>query len=356
MTKVEAPGGKGQPKRARSVWWLACALATIAILVCCFLGLHHRGALRVWRVRQSQKATWQAFAAEGLAPEGVHREGGRILRARDGAEMCVIPEGHFPMGDTENRDEGPVRRIYLSPYLIDKFEVTNRQFKQFISASPRWTPSAVSAPTYLPYWQNDRCPPQQDRHPVHHVTWEAARAYAHWAGATLPTEAQWEKAARGGLQAKQYPWGDAPDPTKANWGRPRWPHCEPGRPNEPESFEGAKFSNPGTTPVGSFPPNGYGLHDVAGNVWEWCADWYSPRYYDVVPGHNPGETAQIAVFEVLGWGKFVSARSARGGSWYRRPAMCRCANRSYDHFAAPLTHLTEYYYGFRCVVNFPGGE
>ena len=270
--------------------------------------------------------------------------------------MCVIPEGDFLMGDTLNRDEGPVRRIYLSPYLIDKFEVTNRQYLKFTAPCPQWAPSAVSDPTYLPHWRNDTYPPQQDRHPVHHVTWQAAQAYADWAGAALPTEAQWEKAARGGLQSKQYPWGDAPDPTKSNWGRPRWPHCEPGRPNEPESFEGAKFSNPGTTPVGSFPPNGYGLHDVAGNVWEWCADWYSPRYYDVVPGHNPGETAQIAVFEVLGWGKFVSARSARGGSWYRRPAMCRCANRSYDHFAAPLTHLTEYYYGFRCVVNFPGGE
>jgi formylglycine-generating enzyme required for sulfatase activity len=322
-----------------------------AAVVCLWLWPGPGDAFRSWRARQSQGRALQRLAAQGLIPEGVVYEGDRLLRRKDGAEMVVIPEGDFWMGSDEHEeDERPARNIYLSAYLIDKFEVTNRQFRLFVEASPQWAPDAVADEMYLRHWRNGDYPADQADHPVHHVPWEAAQAYAQWAGAALPTEAQWEKAARGGLTAKAFPWGDDPDPDQANWGRPRWMHARPGSGIDEESLAGAKFDSTGTTPVGAYPANHYGLHDMAGNVWEWCLDWYDSNYLHRMSHRDPAASNQPTPIDFLAWGVVITPRAARGGSWYRRPNLCRCSNRSFDHLLLPITHLTDYYYGFRCVV------
>ncbi len=171
---------------------------------------------------------------------------------KDGAPMVLIPAGEFQMGSNYgDGDEKPVHTVYLDAFYIDKYEVTNAQYKKFMDATGYKAPE---------YW-NDPDLNKPD-HPVVGVSWYDAVAYAEWAGKRLPTEAEWEKAARGGLVGKRYPWGDSISHDDANYdgtgGKDRWEY---------------------TSPVGSFAPNGYGLYDMAGNVWEWCSDWYYRFYY-----------------------------------------------------------------------------
>ena len=344
-----------QAKRSRARLVVLAAGLLLAVIVWC---VSRRDAVSVTWQRlstrwQQRRATRRLLRAPAL-PAGIVHKDGRLIRQKDGAEMVLIPAGEFAMGGQGDPDERPMRDVYLDAYLIDKLEATNRQFKCFIDACPEWTPSRVQRDDlpepYLPHWRDDTCPPSRERHPVHHVSWEGAQAYARWAGAALPTEAQWEKAARGGLRDRRYPWGDERDPRMANWGRARWPHLKPGKPIVEGDFHRARLDNQSTAAVGSFPANASGLHDMVGNVWEWCADWYAPDFYRTAPSRNPTGPAEAVLFRFLGWDLHVTARCVRGGSWYRRPYLCRSGNRSYDHFAAPISQLTEYYYGFRCVV------
>ena len=135
-------------------------------------------------------------------------------------------------------DEKPVHTVYLDAFYIDKYEMTQAQYNKFLEANPQWgSPSTDN--TY-------------DNYPVTPVSWYAAMAYAKWAGKRLPTESEWEKAARGGLVGQAYPWGNSIDSSKV--------------------FLNGGMGN--TVPVGSYPPNNYGLYDMAGNAWEWCLDQY----------------------------------------------------------------------------------
>lgn len=181
------------------------------------------------------------------------------------SNMVRIPAGEFQMGSVDgDDDEKPTHRVYLDAFYIDVCEVTNEDYKRFMDATGHPAPQ---------YWKDDRFnAPDQ---PAVGVSWYDAAAYCHWAGRRLPTEAEWEKAARGGLTGKKFPWGDSIDPSKANYGK------KVGR----------------TTPVGTYPPNDYGLYDMAGNVWEWCMDEKDHVDYRVLRGgcwHNPEGDLRVA--------------------------------------------------------------
>jgi hypothetical protein len=149
----------------------------------------------------------------------------------------------------------------IASFYMDKFEVTNAQYKEFIDANPLWQKdkalTSIVGDTYLWGWKGNMYPKGRANHPVVDISWFAAKAYAEWVGKELPTQAQWEKAARGVLSGKKYPWGDANPRNKANYNR-----------YTPK----VSFSKPPTKEVGSYPPNEYGLYDMVGNVSEWCLD------------------------------------------------------------------------------------
>jgi len=192
--------------------------------------------------------------------------------------MITIPAGKFVMG-TNNRlsDEGPQHEVTLPAYQIDKFEVTNLQYKKFINATKRKSPS---------HFRNRTYPRGKVDHPVVYVNWNDAKDYCEWAGKRLPTDQEWEKAARG-TDGRTYPWGDEFDIAKANMPL-RW-----------ESF-GRKFGD--TLPIGSFPSgvSPFGLHDMTGNVWEWTESWYYAYPNVEVKSENYGERY----------------KTLKGGSWF----------------------------------------
>lgn len=250
-----------------------------------------------------------------------------ITRHIDGAEMVLIPAGDFQMGSDEGYDENPVHTVYLDAYYIDKYEVTNSQYQKFLRANPEWQKDRIPAQYhdgyYLENWDGINYPADKADHPVVCVSWFAAAAYAKWVGAHLPTEAQWEKASRGGVSGKKYPWGDELSHDYANY-----------------EGTGGKDIWDETSPVGSFPHNGYGLYDMIGNVWEWCADRYDNSYYSYSPQRNPVGPSDDAQNQKC-------TRVLRGGSWINFDLnFLRCAFRA---SAEPIFTLTDV--GFRCAIS-----
>ncbi len=245
-------------------------------------------------------------ATPTLTPSPTLGVGAQWLRPTDGMVMRYIPGGTFAMGSaTGDADEQPVHRVYLSPFWLDRHEVTNAMYRLCVTARVCEQPADVGLFADARY--ND--------YPVAYVSWYDAQTYCQWAGGRLPTEAEWEYAARGGLEGLLYPWGDE-EPT-----------CIPGAPN------GAQYRACGTqlAPVMTYAPNGYGVYDMAGNVWEWVLDWYQADYYRSSPPRNP-----------LGPEHGV-ARVLRGGSRLNYAPELRVANRSWE---TPATKRG--YIGFRC--------
>ncbi len=248
-------------------------------------------------------------------------------------DMVLIPAGEFIMGSNDgNDDEKPIHKVYLDAYYIDKYEVTNAQFSEFLNEKGNQEEGGVSwldisSKYCLIEYKNGKYQPKPgyENHPVFVVSWYGAMAYAEWAGKRLPTEAEWEKAARGGLVGKKYPWGD------------EYPH-EDGNYLEYRGNLTTQMSDlvegRGTLPVGSFPPNNYGLYDMAGNVFEWVSDWYDEDYYSSSPYQNPQGPSK------------ASRRVIRGGSWFMEFPSIRCANR---HYWPPEYALVDL--GFRCVKS-----
>lgn len=248
--------------------------------------------------------------------------------------MVLIPAGEFEMGDSIgdgwNR-ERPVHTVYVDAFYMDTYEVTNAEYAAFLNAKGKHTEAGR---TWFDINSSDaridlvggtyRTEAGYEDHPVVDVSWYGAMAYAQWAGKRLPTEAEWEKAARGGLAGKRYPSGDTIDATKANYDR-----------------------NIGdTTPVGQYAPNGYGLYGMAGNVREWCLDAYDSGFYRNSPRRNPIAGANN-IGEMLN--KFSNnnltnvPRVLRGGSRFSGGFFVRVAFRGF--YTPTFTDSTD---GFRC--------
>lgn len=243
--------------------------------------------------------------------------------------MVLIPEGEFQMGsnngDADN-DEQPVHTVHLDAFYIDANEVTNGEFKDFVLANPAWQKDGIDEKfhdgNYLQDWNGNNFPLGERDHPVRYVSWYAAMAYAAWVDKRLPTEAEWEKAARGGLEKKQYPWGNGINLKRANYGK----HLGE------------------TTPVGDYPANDYGVHDIAGNVWEWCLDGYEADFYANSPPRNPTAGANNVEDIVNDFENIVDFRVIRGGGWNSNPEWLRASNR---HGTSPA-YAGIGALGFRC--------
>ena len=235
------------------------------------------------------------------------------------ANMVYVPAGEFLMGsDTGDVDERPQRRVYLDAFEIDRYEVTNAQYRRFLLATG-WDPPQCWPQRYVafsperdPCWHDTEYPSGEAPYPVVGVNWQDATAYCAWTGKRLPTEAEWEKAARG-TDGRVYPWGDEWDAEKANVGE-----------------MGIGY----TQPVGSYPAGAspYGVLDMMGNAWEWVADLYDRQYYTYAPGRNP-----------RGPESGTGERILRGGAWDSPAHHVRAAYRNATHFFGPNARV-----GFRC--------
>ena len=325
-----------------------------------------------------------------LATFAVYREAQRIKRQQQasrasrselGGEMVWVPGGKFTMGGADGQpDELPLHDVKVRGFWMDRTEVTNGQFARFVEATGYVTtaekkpdakdfpggpeeklvpgsvcfvppPNVVSLNDHMQWWQyvagaNWRHPtgPDSDikgmeQHPVVHVSWFDAVAYAKWAGKRLPTEAEWEYASRGGLDRAPFIWGAEKNP-KGAWMTNIW---QGQFPNENTKQDGYVYSSP----VSSFPPNGYGLFDMAGNVWEWVSDWYTPDYYAVSPRDNPQGPEKS--FDPAEPG--VEKRVGRGGSFLCSDMYCRGYRPSARQKTSPDTGLQ--HTGFRCAKDAP---
>ena len=258
---------------------------------------------------------------------------------KDGVPMVLIPAGEFEMGDHDgdgDDDERPVHPVYLDAFYIDKYEVTNAQYRKFVQATGHREP--VGYAYVNGRWQHGFKPWSDPgfngaNQPVVCVNWEDAKAYADWSGKRLPTEAEWERAARGTYVGqgnyKRHVWGDEWPPAKGagNFSD------ESVRKQYPNKYMilGYDDGYVRTAPVGSFDPNGYGLYDMAGNAYEWCQDGYDRGYYSTSPRKNPTGPASRSI-HVL-----------RGGCWrYGGWGSLRVANRG------TLIVPTHFSIGFRC--------
>ncbi len=249
--------------------------------------------------------------------------------------MVLVPAGEFDMGSNDeegNNDEQPVHRVYVDAFYIDETEVTNTQFKVFLLENPQWQKGHINAKfaefdggSYLRLWNGNNYPDGKGNHPVVYVSWYAAMAYAEWAGKRLPTEAEWEYAARGGLERKKYPNGNTIASGEANY----------------------DDNVDNTTPVAKYPKNGYGLYDMAGNVWEWCLDEYDAEFYFTFSrngvARHPLSGANSVEWLMNNWTNVKSSRVLRGGSWSVTANDVRVAKREVDSPTSTVDTV-----GFRC--------
>ena len=283
--------------------------------------------------------------------------------------MALVPGGEFLMGTEDPGGfpadgEGPVRSVRVNPFYIDTCAVTNEQFERFaretnyrtdaerfgwsfvfhmfVGAKARRTAeqAAADAPWWWvingAYWRRPDGPgsnlKQRWNHPATHISWNDATAYCEWAGKRLPTEAEWEYAARGGLSQKRYAWGDDLTPD----GEHRCNIWQGAFPDDNSADDGYK----GTAPVDAYEPNGYGLYNVAGNVWEWTRDWFSPTFH-IEMGHisGPRDNPQGP--------PSGTSKTIRGGSYLCHDSYCnryRVAARTSNTPDSSTGNL-----GFRCV-------
>jgi sulfatase modifying factor 1 len=276
--------------------------------------------------------------------------------------MVRLPGGEFHMGSVDrfaypDDGEGPLRRIRLDPFWIDACAVSNAEFARFVDATAYVTEAERFGWSFVfagllpddfpptrgvanaPWWRQvegaDWRRPEgpgsgletRESHPVVHVSWNDAQAYSAWAGVRLATEAEWEYAARGGLERKAFPWGDELEPDDEHRMNV-WQGIFPGENTLEDGYLG-------TCPVDEFPPNGYGLHNATGNVWEWCSDWFSLDFHIRDKRTNPRGPRR------------GERRSTRGGSYLCHASYCRRYRVAARNSLTPDS--TTGNTGFRCV-------
>ena len=240
----------------------------------------------------------------------------------------LIPAGKFEMGSgyTEPFCQQLVHTVHVDAFYMDTHAVTNLEYQRFLIDNPGWQKNRIEDQfhdgDYLSNWDGNNYPAGQANHPVTWVSWYSAMAYAIWVGKRLPTETEWEYAARGGLLGKKYPWGNMLSAANANYDR-----------------------NVGNTTVaGKYAANGYGLYDMAGNVWEWCLDLYDDDFYFTAPRKNPRSGTNEPEWIIDNFMDITAERVLRGGGWSASPQGISVAHR----FRLSPTNTT-YDYGFRCV-------
>jgi formylglycine-generating enzyme len=294
--------------------------------------------------------------------------------------MVLVPAGRFQMGSAANPEKNaPLHPVRVDGFYMDKTEVTNAEFQKFVEATGHKT-IAERVPTeedfggkpvpagFKPFsvcfkqlrgkvslqgpWDGNPTPPwwhavsgadwrhpegpgsdisKRMDHPVVHISWNDAIAYCEWAGKRLPTEAEWEWAARGGLDRKEYCWGAQKQGTDGQWFANTFQGLFP-------TVNEARDGFAGTSPAGHYPANGHGLHDMSGNAWEWCSDWYAPDYYSISPLENP-----------KGPDTPTGERVRRGGSFLCDDSYCRRylpEARDHNPPGDAASHT-----GFRCVKD-----
>ncbi len=271
------------------------------------------------------------------------------LHAADSTVMAFVPAGEFFMGSSQGEngesDERPQRKIFVSAFWMDLYEVTNQQYRQFIHETGHAQPTHDNPALRL--WTNNAPVPGSESHPVVNVSWYDAVAFCQWAGKRLPTEAEWEKAARG-TDARRYPWGNDWNFTLSNsasfWAgrtiefrnledwQKFWLKGEGSEIVQDRGVKGQVL----TLPVGTYPHgiSPYGLFDVTGNVSEWVADWYDPYYYLKGPPSDP-EGPEHGIL-----------KSIRGGSWLKPASSLRLTYRDYGQPDSRLSGA-----GFRCAED-----
>ncbi|WP_413408501.1 formylglycine-generating enzyme family protein [Paenibacillus amylolyticus] len=282
------------------------------------------------------------------------------------SSMIRLEGGDFCMGTDGNEGfaedgEGPARKVWISPFYLDRYAVTNAQFQDFIRDTRYKTEAEKFGNSFVfylllasdqrrnratmvaqtPWWHviegaNWMHPEgkgsdleERMNHPVVHVSWNDALAYCEWAGKRLPTEAEWEYAARGGLFQARYPWGDELTPD----GKHMCNIWQGEFPTNNDALDGYV----GTAPVDEYEPNGYGIYNMAGNVWEWCVDVFNPYYHQQTPNINPLENGRGHV------------HSMRGGSYLCHDSYCnryRVAARNKNTPDSSSGNV-----GFRCAAN-----
>lgn len=335
------------------------------------------GLLHAMFLNAPYRADAQEQSSPGKAPPG----------------MVWIPGGSFTMGskdDSSRLNEGPPHTVRVDSFWMDQHAVTNAQFEQFVKATgyvttaekaPSWEELKKQLPPGAPKpdesllvagamvftpsdgpvdrsdmrnfwrwvpgasWRHPEGPgssiKERMNHPVVQVSWYDAHAYATWAGKRLPTEAEWEFAARGGLEQKKFPWGDT-DTLNGKYMANTWQGDFPYRNTAADGFTG-------TAPVKSFPPNGYGLYDMVGNVWQWCSDWYRPDTFiqraQEPSCHNPSGPG-------TGWNPTNPSQQERvtkGGSFLCHISYCESYRPSARRGTPPDTGMS--HIGFRCVKS-----
>ena len=263
------------------------------------------GALNL-TITWSDGATALTYTVEAPEPDASDPEA-------DISNMELIPAGEFRMGDNSGASsEKPVHSVYVDAFYMDKYEVTNAEYAEFLNAKGKHTDAgqtwlAVGHERARIEYVNRayRSKAGYEKHPVVMVSWYGAMAYAAWKGKRLPTEAEWEKAARGGLSGLKYPWGNGIDSNKANYNN----HVRD------------------TTVVGKYTANGYGLYDMSGNVGEWCLDEYNSGFYAISPSQNPLSGANSIQWLLDNYTGVNTSRVVRGGSWYANATYVRVAFR-----------------------------